>query len=56
MSNIPGLSEVIKRLYELHCCARCVLRYIGVKGAGFYAKPYEVRAIYNFLDDVLILK
>ena len=56
MSNISGLSEVVKSLYKLQCCARCVLRYIGIGGAGLYAKPYEVCAISSSLDDVLILE
>ena len=55
-NNIPGLSEVVKRLYELKCCARCVLRYIGRQdGAVLYAKPYEVCVLSSFHDYLYVL-
>ena len=57
-NNIPGLSEVVKRLYELLCCARCVLRYTARQdGAVLYAKPYQgivnhVEKEYGYLPSI----
>jgi hypothetical protein len=54
-SNSSGLSEVVKRLYELRCCARCVLRYVGVQdGAVNFAKPYQVCLLFSVLDHRII--
>ncbi|XP_046847599.1 tRNA pseudouridine synthase Pus10-like [Xenia sp. Carnegie-2017] len=49
--EISKLSEVVKNLKELQCCARCILRYIGKRdsSAAFYAKPYN--EIVNYVED-----
>lgn len=40
-STVTGLSQVVKGLYELQCCARCVLRYVGFQDTTTYAKSYK---------------
>lgn len=41
-TKVAGFSQVVKMLYELPCCARCVLRFSGLQdSAPLYAKPYK---------------
>ncbi|KAJ8980890.1 hypothetical protein NQ317_011274 [Molorchus minor] len=41
---------ITKSLKELGCCARCILRYLGVRDLEMYLNPQE--CLYDFLEEV----